>query len=190
MNKKLTLAVLGAVFVVALAAVLAVVVGPCTPDQAKPVAQNAGVLAAVGWIAIDNPTSNEVTAVESVLVVIESHAGDVEAGATYTEVVFPEVLKVIQSDVDPQYRPVCKAGCLALLGSIDTLFATHPEWKEDQTLTVEVVDAFILGAKMGLSMREDDPKMFEAKAKVAAEAKAAATEEVAEVVEETPVASE
>jgi len=104
------------------------------PEQVKVIAQNVGLFSAVGWIAYDNP-----------------------------EVVYPELVKIIDKDVEEQYRPVCKAASLSLLGGIDLLFATHPEWKEDQDLAIQVVDAFILGAKNGLSLKADDPRLLQAK---------------------------
>ena len=133
------------------------------PEQIKVISQNAGLFSAVGWIAVDNPDSNAVESVKIILVTIEEKSADVQAGATYTEVVYPEVVKVIDEKVEVQYRPVCKAGALSLLGGIDILFATHPEWKADQDLAIEVVNAFILGAKAGLSMKEGDPVMIQAR---------------------------
>ena len=136
----------------------------CNKEQVKAVAQNAGLFSAVGWIAKDNPTSNEVAAVESILVVIEENAADVQAGATYTEVLLPEVVKIIDADVEAQYRPLCKAGAGSILGALDLLFASKPEWKEDEKMAIDVVSAFVLGAKTGLSMSEKDPVMVEARA--------------------------
>jgi len=161
-------------------AVVAVLIGMlmgvsgCSVDiaQAKVIAQNAGLFSAVGWIAMDNPNSNEVAAVELVLVVIETKAADVQAGATYTEVIYPELIAVINKDVEAQYRPLCKAGSLALLGGLDMLFAANPEWKAKQDVAIEVVDAFIFGAKNGLSLAEDHPIMASARATAAARAKA------------------
>ena len=133
------------------------------PSQIKTVAQSAGLFSAVGWNAIDNPDTNAIQAVESILVTIEEKAADVEAGGTYTEVVYPELIKVIDEKVEAQYRPICKAGAISLLGGIDMLFATHPEWKEDQDTAIQVVNAFILGAKVGLSLDEKHPAMLQAR---------------------------
>lgn len=130
------------------------------PEQIKVIAQNAGLFSAVGWIAVDNPTSDEIKAVTGILKVIDEKSADVQAGATYTEVVYPEVVKFIDSDqVQPQYHPIAKAAALSLLGGLDMLFATHPEWKTDQDTVIQVVDAFVFGAKNGLSLSEDDEVM-------------------------------
>jgi len=152
----------------------------CQPEQVKVVAQNAGLFSAVGWIAYDNPSTNEIAAVESVLHVIEENAADVQAGATYVEVLYPEVLRVIATDIKPQYRPVCKAGALSILSGLDMLFAANPSWKEKQDEAIPVVNAFLLGAKNGLSMAEDDPVMVEARRAATRRARLLVEEEPAE----------
>jgi hypothetical protein len=48
----------------------------------------------------------------------------------------------VDAKVEPQYRPLTKAGGLALLGGIDMLFAAHPEWKSKQTEAIGYVSAF------------------------------------------------
>ena len=164
--------------VVLMACVIMCSASSCQPEQVKVVAQNAGLFSAVGWIAYDNPSTNEVAAVEGILVVIEENAADVQAGATYVEVIFPELLKVIKTDIKPQYRPLCKAGGLSLLSGIDMLFAANPEWREEQDKAISVVNAFLLGAKHGLNMAEDDPVMVEARR--------AATHRARFLVEEEP----
>ena len=150
----LSLVLIGAVFVAGC---------DIKPEQVKVIAQNVGLFSAVGWIALNYPYTNEIEVVKGLLVTIELKAADVQAGATYIEVVYPELVKIIDKDVEEQYRPVCKAASLSLLGGIDLLFATHPEWKEDQDLAIQVVDAFILGAKNGLSLKADDPRLLQAK---------------------------
>jgi len=126
------------------------------PAQIKAVAQQAGLFSAVGWIAADNPNDDTIQSVKSILVIIEEKSGDVEGGATYTEVIYPEVEKVINSDAIPaQYRPACKVATITLLGGLDMLFAANPEWKEKQDVAISVVDAFIFGAKNGLNLSND-----------------------------------
>lgn len=154
--------VLSVMSVMAVAVCLLFSVSGCKvqPEQIKVVAQNAGLFSAVGWIAMDNPDAATKNIVVEVLKIIEEKSSEVQAGATYTQVIYPELVKFIDSDkVLPQYRPFAKAGSLSLLGGIDILFATHPEWKADQTLAIQVIDAFVLGAKNGLSLAESHPVM-------------------------------
>ena len=126
------------------------------PEQIKVIAQQAGLFSAVGWIAADNPDTNTIEAVKGIMVIIEEKSADVEGGATYTEVVYPEVVKIIDSDKVPsQYRPACKAASITLLGGLDMLFAANPEWKETQDVSIGVVNAFVFGAKSGLSLSAD-----------------------------------
>ena len=105
------------------------------------------------------------------LVVIETKAADVEADGTYTEVIYPELIKVINKDVREQYRPIAKAGSLSILGGIDLLFASNPEWKKDQDTAIQVVDSFILGAKTGFSLDEKHPAMIQARSTATKRAK-------------------
>jgi len=141
------------------------------PSTVPVIAQSAGLFSAVGWIAIDNPTGKEIAAVKSTLDIIEEKAADVTGGATYTEVIYPEVAKFIDKDLAEQYRPIAKAGAVSLLGGIDLLFASHPEWKKDQETVIKVVDGFIFGAKSGLGMKESHPLMKQARANSAARAR-------------------
>ena len=146
---------------------LGIVTG-CTVDQAKDVAHVSGLVSAVSWTATA-PTTNEIAAVELVLVVIETKAADVEGGATYTEVIYPEVVKLIDKDVEPKYRPAAMAGSLLLLTGLDRLFAANPEWKLKQTDAIQIVDAFIVGAKEGLALMPDDPMIIAEKEQLAAQ---------------------
>jgi hypothetical protein len=142
-----------------------------TPEQVKVISQNAGLFAAVGWIAYDNPDASAIESVKSVLSTIEKKGEAVEAGKTYTEVIYPELVKVIDKDVKLQDRPLCKAASLTLLNGLDTLFAMHPEWKKDQDIAIDVVKAFIMGAKNGLNLSEDHEVIKQARASAAKRAK-------------------
>jgi len=159
--------------VVALAISAMLFMGGCkiTPEQAKVIAQNAGIYSAVIWIAVDNPTSNQIAEVKGILDVIKDNATKIESGKTYVEVVYPEVVKVIDTKIPPQDRPFCKAAAMTLLNGLDTLFAMHPDWKADQTLALQIVDAYIVGAQSGLGMDEGSDIMKQARAAAAARAK-------------------
>jgi len=60
---------------------------------------------------------------------------------------------------------------MTLLNGLDTLFAMHPDWKADQTLALQIVDAYIVGAQSGLGMDEGSDIMKQARAAAAARAK-------------------
>jgi hypothetical protein len=141
------------------------------PEQISVIAQNAGLFSAVGWIAVDNPDQGAIDAVTQILATIEVKAADVQGGSTYTAVVYPEVVKVIDTKIELQYRPICKAGALSLLGGLDMLFAANPSWKESQAQVISVVDSFVLGAKNGLSMSENHEVMKAARAQATARAR-------------------
>jgi len=157
MKKKVASIVLAAVLTMGL-------IGGCKvePAQIKVIAQSAGLFAAVGWIAADNPDTEGKKAVASILNVIAEKAGDVKTGSTYTEVIFPELTKVINNQVPKQYRPLAQAGGLSFLGGIDMLFAVNPEWKASQDIAADVVNSFVFGAKNGLALGDDDPIIVQA----------------------------
>lgn len=155
--KKIIAAVAGIVMAVSLVGC------KITPEQAKVVAQQAGVFSAVGWIAMDNPSTDAVVVVSGIVDVIKEKSKSIEAGKTYTEVVYPEIVKVIDTKVAPQYRPLAKAGTLSFLGSVDMLFALHPEWKADQDVALGIVNAFMDGVKAGLGLRADSAAIIQAR---------------------------
>ena len=154
-----------------LVSMLAVVGCSITPEQGKVIAQNAGLYSAVIWIAVDNPTAEQKASVSSILGILRDNADKLKDGQTYMEVVYPLVAKVIDTKVKPQDRPLCKAAAMTLLNGLDTLFAMHPEWKKDQTLVVQIVDAYVNGAQAGLVMSEKDPIIVQAKSTASARAK-------------------
>lgn len=134
-----------------------------TPEQAVAIADQAGMYSAVGWIALDNPDTQAVAVVKTVMVTAETHIAEVKAGKTYTEVVYPELAKVIDKDVPSQYKPIAKAGVLSLLGGLDLLFAIHPEWKTNETLALNIATAYAKGAERGLGLSPDSPIMKQAR---------------------------
>jgi len=141
-------------------AMLAVMIPGCTikdEAQMKAIANQAGLFSAVGWIAIDNPDEAVKTSVKDIVILIADKAIKVEDGETYTEVLYGDIVKYINDKVEVQYRPLAKAGSLALLGGIDMMFAANPNWKEDETIVINIVQSFCDGAKNGLSMAADHP---------------------------------
>ena len=149
-SKLLTVGVLG----VAAALLMATTSCQLSKDQIKEIARNVGLFSATTWIAIDNPGSNVIGAVTNVLLVVKGKASEVKAGETYVVVLYPEIVKIIDATVEQQYRPLCKAGAITLLGQLDLLFVAHPEWKQDQDLALDVATSFIDGSIQGLSMAE------------------------------------
>jgi len=132
-------------------------------NQTKEIAKNAGSISATTWIAIENPNSVVLSYVTNILLVVKEKALLLESGQTYIEVVYPELAKIINSEVEQQYQPLCKFGTLTLLGQLDVLFIKYPEWKQDQDLAIEVSCSFIDGAIWGLSLSETNPIMKELK---------------------------
>lgn len=139
-----------------------------TDSQIKVVAQNAGLGAAVTWVAYDNPSQEEVAVVTGILGVIKNVTTDTSQGATYTQVLFPVIedyitKSIANGTIKPNEKPLALAGSLALLNGIDLLFLTNPEWNKNHELAREVVDSFLLGAQTGLSLADNDPRMVNAR---------------------------
>lgn len=125
-------------------------------SQIKTIANQSGLFSAVGWVAVDNPDAQTKKLVGDMVKVIKMSASHVDDGETYTEVLYPIILDHIRY-LEVRYQPLVKAGSLALLGGIDILFAANPEWKQNETMVVDIVQSFCAGAINGLSMSELEP---------------------------------
>lgn len=133
------------------------------PAQTKTIAQQAGLFSVVGWIAVDNPSPEVLIQVKRVVGTIQENSKDVQAGQTYTEVLYPALVSYIDSNLESNYKPLAKTGALSILGGIDMLFAAHPDWKKNQETAIGIVDSFCLGAQNGLSMQANDPTLLAAR---------------------------
>lgn len=134
-----------------------------TVEQSKVIALNAGLGAAVTWIAYDNPDQAAKTAVVSTLDVIQTNAVNVKSGMTYTSSIYPEVQRFVSGgSVQQNYIPLALAGSLSLLNGIDLLMITNPKWKENQDLALDIVDSFITGARTGLALSSKDARVIQA----------------------------
>jgi len=147
-----------------------------TPEQVQVISQNAGLGAAVTWIAYDNPDTNVIAAVKETVKIIQDRSSSVKTGETFTAVIYPEVQKYVDSGkLPPQYKPLVLAGSLGLLNGIDLLFAMNPSWKADKELAAASVSSFCIGAIQGLSLRDTDPIIVQARSMSANRVKAFAT---------------
>ena len=130
-----------------------------TEAQIKTIANQAGLFGGVGWIAIDNPDTEVKALVIKACSIIREKSSDIEAGKTYTEVMYGPIVDFANNEAPEQYRPLTKAGALAILGALDVLFASNPEWRENQDLATGIINSFCTGAVAGLSMAADNPVM-------------------------------
>lgn len=153
----------------AMVSVVAMVVGllagcNMTPDTIKMIALNAGMGSAITWIAYDNPSVDQKTAVKEVLDVIYVNATNVEQGATFISSLYPVVTKYISEStkIKPESKPLVLAGSLAALNGIDLLFVNYPEWKTNEKTVLSIVGSFVMGAKQGLGLSEKDPLIINA----------------------------
>jgi len=176
--KKVMAGVVGGIVVCGLALSVSMSCGcKVTPDQGKVIAKNAGLYSSVIWIAIDNPNTNQILEVKDILSIVKTNTTKIEKGQTYMEVVYPEVVKIIDVKVPAQDRPLCKVASMTLLNGIDILFAMHPDWEKDQVVAIEIVNSYIDGANEGLSMNESSRVMKQARASANSRAKLFVQEE-------------
>ena len=132
--------------------------------QVKTIAQSSGTAAAVIWIAAENPDRITMTLVSDLMDVIQTNLVAITSDKTYTEVLYPVVVKFARSpSVPEQYEPLVLAGGLATLQSIDVFFVMYPSWKEKAETTQQIVNCFILGAKTGFSLSDTDQRLINAR---------------------------
>lgn len=146
--------------------IAAMIISGCNINEAqiKTIAQTAGTGAAVAWIAKSNPDRATMDLVVSTLNVVQSNLTAVSANTTYTEVLYPVVVSYVRSGaVADQYEPLILAASLATLQAVDVFFVMYPEWREKEALTREVANCFIIGAKNGFSLANNDPMLVNAR---------------------------
>lgn len=131
--------------------------------QVKAIAQQTGMFAAVGWIAADNPSQDQVRAVRSIVNLIADNAAAVTAGKTYTEVIYPVLDAEILAKLAPQYQPLARAASFSLLGALDMMFAVNPSWRTDTDRALAVVESFVKGVNMGFGLDDAHPAMLQAR---------------------------
>ena len=143
-----------------------------TDDQKGLISQAAGLSASVGWIAKYNPEREAMNLVLETLDVVQTNLSSVASGQKYIEVLHPIITDFVRSDSVPnQYEPLVLAGATAALNGIDILFILYPEWKAQEGLAIGLVSSFIDGAKMGVSLSDNDPRLMEARATAVARAR-------------------
>ena len=167
-----------------------IVGGMCACDEMNKkeielVSRQAGMFTSVGWIAAEDPDQGEVDSMLYMLDVIADKAANVTSNVDFTVALYPQLIEVIEEDIEPRYRPLCKVSCITFLGGLDMLFVVNADWAEEQTIVTAVVNKFVEGAKYGLALREDDPVMLKAREVAAAREDIIANDE--EVQEEAGV---
>ena len=143
-----------------------------TEGQMNAISQTTGLAAAVGWIAADNPDTNEMAMVSATLDFVQTNVNQVASGKKYVQVLYPLAQEFVNTDAIPEeYEPLVLAGTRAALNGVDLLFALYPDWKDKEEISFGIVDSFIVGAKMGLSLADDDPRIIEARSMYQVQAK-------------------
>ena len=135
-------------------------------NQTKLIAKNSGLAAAVTWISYDNPEKEQIDTLLTLLEQIQIVATSEES--TYGEILFPLIEDnlgdfVENGKVSSKDVPIILAGSLAILNGLDLLIMSNPKWEENTSATIEVVNSFVDGAKNGLSLSDNDPRVVKAR---------------------------
>jgi hypothetical protein len=135
-----------------------------TESQIKTIAQTSGTAAAVAWIAKENPNRETMDLVSAAMDIVFDNLTAISTQATYTEVLYPALTEFVRSDaVEDQYEPLVLAAGLATLQAVDVFFVMYPDWKAKEGLAMDIAKSFIMGAKTGFSLADNDPMLIEAR---------------------------
>jgi len=134
-------------------------------SQIKAACGVAGSGAALGWVALENPTDAQKTQVSDVLTVVQSAITGVGTN-TYVEVIYPLAQQYVNANpkIKPSEKVAILTGVLAVLSGIDIMFDSYPEWKQDTTNVESYVNSFLGGANSILLLPASHPKFASAKA--------------------------
>jgi hypothetical protein len=144
---------------------MAVMMTGCDLKQVVVVAKTTGIASAVGWIALDNPTTTQKVEVSKTLDVVKSCITNIQAGQSYVIVYSPIIQKYVldNPNIPAKDKPLILSGSVTALTGLDVLFASYPTWAEDRDKAQAVAVAFIDGAKFGLGMPDTDPVVMAAR---------------------------
>ncbi len=133
------------------------------PDQIAALSQAAGTSAAVVWVAYDNPSESQKVEVARVLTMVQTNIGIVGSNS-YVTVLYPKVVAYVTAttNIPAIDKPLVEAGALAILGGVDMMFASHPDWKTDTQQVGVYASAFITGAQAALILPPNDPQIVSA----------------------------
>jgi hypothetical protein len=144
---------------------MAVMMTGCDSKQVAIVAKTTGIASAVGWIALDNPTTLQKVEVSKTLDLVKSCITNIQSGQSYVIVYSPIIQKYVldNPNIPAKDKPLILSGSVTALTGLDVLFANYPTWAEDRDKAQAIAVAFIDGAKFGLGMPDTDPVVMAAK---------------------------
>lgn len=122
-----------------------------TPQQQIELAKEAGQVAMLGFVAVEKPSAEEMTAIRATLDLIKTNVSSVKDG------VFINALPGVKLALAKLYSKPEDQGKLAIaqmfaadfLAGIDALYAAHPDWIAIGDQAGAIVGAFIDGAEVG-----------------------------------------
>lgn len=128
------------------------------------IARQAGMVAAVTWIAVDNPSTNDIETAKKVVSYIRYAAtNEVVTNTSYYAVLYPYADKYISENLEPSQQPAARLGAAWILTQLDVLAATRPALFEKDDDNAAIVDAFCVGFLMGLDMAPTEPAVVAVK---------------------------
>jgi hypothetical protein len=128
---------------------------PPTPEQIKKMCYTGGEVAALTWVAADQPTADEINACKVVVGLVSLNCkGWIEGGFISALPSIDEGIAKAFPGTDERavaLRRLSHLLAVELLTQLDILFAQHPDWKQQGDLISGYVSAFCDGALEGLS---------------------------------------
>ena len=145
------------VFSVVLLGTVLTLLGGCAkpkPEDVVKLCRVSGEIAALTWIAVEQPKQDEVKAVAVVVDLVQQNCTGWQEGG------FIAALPGIDLGIQKAFpgtdersvalRKLCHLFALEMLTQLDLLFAQHPDWKTQGDQVANYVKAFCDGAKEGL----------------------------------------
>lgn len=122
-----------------------------TPEQRKEVATQAGMAAALIYLAIDKPEADKAEAISVVVGQIKDALTEYKTGGFITSLdgIKAGIDKLFPGEGDAIKRLAAGKLAKVLLEELDNLFKKHPDWKEKGAEVASLVAAFCAGAQEG-----------------------------------------
>jgi hypothetical protein len=128
------------------------------------IARQLGMTAAVTWIAVDNPSTNDVETAKKVVSYVRYAAtNEVATNTSYYATLYPYADKYIRENLNPSQQPAARLGAAWMLTQLDIIVVTRPKWFEKDEDKAIIVDAFCVGFLMGLDMAPTEPAVVAVK---------------------------
>jgi hypothetical protein len=122
-----------------------------TPEKRKELAYQAGNVAALTYLAVEKPTTDQAKAIKLVIDEITKSLGQYQEGGFKTALlkIKEAVAKAFPNEDQKATRLLADKLAETLLTELDELFERHPDWKVLGGEVAGIVASFTFGASKG-----------------------------------------